>query len=114
MDRNLLLAATAYAMTGLGTKSTAPATGWPHDVRYTRDGRFWKHKTASEYPDKIVGITLVDEDEAGEFTGIYLRDENDKLWPAMTVRRDIVDHHTSVCESWLLRQGIHQDKRSVK
>lgn len=72
------------------------------------------HKTAEKYPDKIVGITLLDEDEEGEFTGIYLRDENDKLWPAQIVCRDIVDYHTCVCESWLLHQGIHQDKRTVK
>jgi hypothetical protein len=43
------------------------------------------HTTLTSYPDKIVGITLLDE--LPGIIGIYLRDENGGMWSARTVNR---------------------------
>ena len=37
----------------------------------------FKHTTLTAYPDKVVGVTLLDESPG--FTGIYLRDEQGGL-----------------------------------
>jgi hypothetical protein len=68
----------------------------------------FQHTTLTAYPDKIVGVTLLDETPG--FTGIYLRDPNGGLWPARTVNREDAQHHFDVCESWLSRPGA-LDKR---
>lgn len=70
----------------------------------------FRHTTLTIFPDKVVGITLLDESPG--FTGIYLRDESGGLWPARTVNRSKVKHHREVCDSWLSRPGIHEDKRT--
>jgi hypothetical protein len=70
----------------------------------------FRHTTLKVRPDSYQGITLLDE--CPGFTGIYLRDANGGLWPARTVSRENEAHHTSVCEGWLLRKGIHEDKRT--
>ena len=62
------------------------------------------------YSPETVGVTLLDE--APGFTGIYLRDAAGGLWPARTVNREYAEHHESVCNAWLSKPGIHQDKRS--
>ena len=43
------------------------------------------HTTLANYPDKIIGVTLLDESPG--VTGIYVRDEKGGLWPARTVNR---------------------------
>jgi hypothetical protein len=70
----------------------------------------FKHTSLASYPNKTVGITLLDESPG--ITGIYVRDENGGLWPARTVNRTPPEHHQRVCDSWLARPGIHQDRRS--
>jgi hypothetical protein len=72
----------------------------------------FKHTTLTAYPDKVVGITLLDESPG--FTGIYLRDENGGLWPARTVDRGDSNIHRHICNAWLQREGKHEDKRSVR
>ena len=69
----------------------------------------FRHTTLAAYPERIVGVTLLDESPG--FTGIYLRDAKDGLWPARTVDRAAA-HHDSVCEAWLSRPGKHEDKRT--
>ncbi len=71
----------------------------------------FKHTTLAAYPADIAGITLLDE--APGFTGIYLRDANGDLWPARTVSRALPEHHADVCNAWLARPGIHEDKRGA-
>ena len=44
------------------------------------DPRQFRHTTLAAYPEKIVGVTLLDETPG--FTGIYLRDQRGGLWPA--------------------------------
>ena len=70
----------------------------------------FRHTTLTEPPEKIVGVTLLDETPG--FTGIYLRDASGELWPARTVNRSKVKHHREVCEAWLSRAGTHEDKRT--
>ncbi len=70
----------------------------------------FRHTTLTVYPEKIAGVTLLDETPG--FTGIYLRNPNGGLWPARTVNRNPESHHRSVCEAWLSRSGIHEDKRT--
>ena len=70
------------------------------------------HTTLTAYPDKIVGVTVLDE--APGVTGIYLRDRNGGLWPARTVSRIPAEHHDAVCDQWLARPGVHEDKRTPK
>jgi len=82
----------------------------------------FKHTTLKVYPEtrledgtwtpKIVGITLLDEEPG--FTGIYMRDKNGGLWPARTVNHDPPEHHKSVCDSWMARPGINEDKRTIR
>jgi len=79
----------------------------------------FKHTTLNLYPEsrrpdgtwtpKKAGITLLDEEDG--FTGIYLRDAEGGLWPARTVNRACKEHHESVCNAWLAKPGIHEDKR---
>ena len=69
------------------------------------------HTTLTSYPDKIVGVTLLDESPG--VTGIYLRDKNGGLWPARTVNRLPTEDHQTVCDSWLARPGVHEDKRTT-
>jgi len=63
----------------------------------------FRHTTLDRYPDKIVGVSLLEESPG--FTGIYLRDPDGGLWPARTVNQALPEHHQSVCESWLARYG---------
>ena len=70
----------------------------------------FRHTTLTVYPDKIVGMTLLDETPG--LTGIYLRDRNGGLWPARTVDRADAQHHFDVCEAWLSKPGIHKDQRT--
>ncbi len=75
--------------------------------------RKWTHQTIQSYPDnRIAGYTLLDEEPG--FTGIYVRDANGGLFPARTVSHEPVEHHRSVCDSWLSCPGTHEDKRTVK
>ena len=74
------------------------------------DPQQFQHTSLTAYPEKIVGVTLLDE--APGFTGIYLRDAKGGLWPARTVNRSKVTHHREVCEAWLCHPGIHEDKRT--
>ena len=71
----------------------------------------FRHTTATSYPVKIVGVTLLDE--TPDFTGIYLRNEEGGLWPCRTVRRDDPGLHLSVCDSWLARPGVNEDRRTA-
>lgn len=75
-----------------------------------QDPQDFRHTTLKEYPNSVQGITLLDE--CPGFTGIYLRDANGGLWPARTVSRANEAHHNSVCDGWLLKEGIHEDKRT--
>ncbi len=75
------------------------------------DPRQFRHTTLAAYPEKIVGVTLLDETPG--FTGIYLRDQRGGLWPARTVNRTRAKHHHAVCNSWLGRPGTHEDRRTV-
>lgn len=70
----------------------------------------FRHTTLAAYPDKAVGVTLLDESPG--FTGIYLRDTSGGLWPARTVNRTPAEHHDKVCEAWLSKPGKHEDKRA--
>ncbi|MEI8196615.1 MAG: hypothetical protein WCI73_11955 [Phycisphaerae bacterium] len=54
------------------------------------------------------------QDEKRGYTGIYLRDSNEGLWPCRTVRHKPASHHRDVCAAWLSHKGIHEDKRSVR
>lgn len=74
------------------------------------DPQQFRHTTLAAYPNKIVGVTLLDETPG--FTGIYLRDPSGGLWPARTVNRIPAEHHRDVCEAWLAKQGKHEDKRT--
>ena len=78
----------------------------------------FKHTTLMFYPESLmdghwtpkqVGITLLDEEPG--FTGIYLRDANGGLWPARTVSHTPPEHYQAVCEAWLARDDVHEDKR---
>ena len=69
----------------------------------------FRHTTLTEYPNKIAGVTLLDESPG--VTGIYLRAPDGGLWPARTVNRTPVSHHEDVCNAWLCHPGIHEDKR---
>jgi hypothetical protein len=71
----------------------------------------FNHTTLTAYPDKVVGVTLTDESPG--FTGIYLRDEQRGLWPARTVNHEPAEHHVNVCDSWLSRPGVNEDRRSA-
>ena len=79
------------------------------DVSTAQELAMWKHATLASYPDKIVGITLVDEEPG--MTGIYVRDPSGGLWPARTVDRSIQPHHDEVVAAWLQRPGQHEDRR---
>ena len=70
------------------------------------------HTTLTAYPDKIVGVTLLDETLG--FTGIYLRDPNGGLWPARTVNHSPARYHQDVCDSWLCHPGNHEDMRTER
>lgn len=74
----------------------------------------FRHTTLDRYPDRVAGITLVDEKPG--FTGIYLRDPQGGLWPARTVSRRAEGgkHHDSVIDAWLSREGEHVDLRAKK
>ena len=69
------------------------------------------HTTLTSYPDKIVGVTLVDESPG--VAGIYLRDKNGGMWPARTVSRFPTEDYETVCDSWLARPGMNEDKRTA-
>jgi hypothetical protein len=69
------------------------------------------HTTLTSYPDKIVGVTLLNESSG--ITGIYLRDRNGGLWPARTVSRFPTEDYQTICDSWLARPGVHEDKRTT-
>ena len=71
----------------------------------------FRHTTLSVYPDKTVGVTLLDESPG--FTGIYVRDPNGGLWPARTVDRASAEHHEKVCAAWLSGPGVHEDRRTA-
>ena len=70
------------------------------------------HTTLSGYPDKIIGVTLLDESPG--VTGIYLRDKNGGLWPTRTVNRLPTEGYETVCDSWLARPGVNEDKRLLR
>jgi hypothetical protein len=70
------------------------------------------HTTLTSYPDKIVGVTLLDESPG--ITGIYLRDRNGGLWPARTVNRLPTEDYETVCDSWLARPGVNEEKRLLR
>jgi hypothetical protein len=72
----------------------------------------FEHTTLKIFPSKIVGVTLLDEEPG--FTGIYLRDGKGGLWPARTVSHNPPEHHRSVCESWMARPGVNEDKRAIR
>jgi hypothetical protein len=69
------------------------------------------HTTLTSYPDTIVGVTLLDESPG--VTGIYLRDRNGGLWPARTVNRLPTEDYQTICDSWLARPGVNEDKRTL-
>ena len=72
----------------------------------------FKHTTLEHYPINQVGITLLDESPG--FTGIYLRDENGGLWPVRTVSKIPIEHHDSVCKSWMSREGSQDNRKKPK
>ena len=74
------------------------------------DATGFKHTTLAVFPEKIVGVTLLDESPG--FTGVYLRDATGGLWPARTVNRTPAKHHARVCRSWLSKPGKHEDRRA--
>ena len=76
-----------------------------------KDPSEFKHTSLSVYPDKRVGITLLDEEPG--FTGIYSRDKNGGLWPARTVSHEPAKHHQAVCDAWMAGPGINEDKRKA-
>jgi hypothetical protein len=63
----------------------------------------FKCTTLTRYPDKIVGVVLLDESDTQ--VGIYLRDATGGLWPARTVNRLPVDRCEEICDYWLVRYG---------
>jgi len=69
------------------------------------------HATLTRYPDKIAGVTLLDEDDT--HIGIYLRDASGGLWPARTVNRLPDDRCKEICDSWLCHDGEHEDNLTV-
>jgi hypothetical protein len=69
----------------------------------------FKHTTLTRYPNKIAGVTLLDE--SPEAVGIYLRDASGGLWPARTVNRLPADRCEEICDYWLTRGGDNEDKR---
>ena len=58
----------------------------------------FKHTTLTRFPDRIAGITILEEEPG--FTGIYLRDADGGLWPARTVDQSLKDHHEAVLAAW--------------
>ncbi len=74
----------------------------------------WRHATLDGYPppdSEIVGVVLCDEEPG--FTGIYLRMKSGDLYPCRTVDRSNAEHHDSVCEAWMAREGQNEDLRQV-
>ena len=69
----------------------------------------FRHTTLTKCPDKVAGVTLLDEEPG--YTGIYIRDRDGGLWPARTVDRSLSEHHDAVCAAWLDRPGS-EDRRS--
>jgi len=69
----------------------------------------FKYTTLTKYPDKVAGVTLLDEEPG--YTGIYIRDKDGGLWPARTVDRLLPEHHDAVCAAWLGRRGS-EDRRA--
>jgi hypothetical protein len=69
----------------------------------------FKHTTLAACPNKIAGVTLLDEEP--DVTGIYLRDATGGLWPARTVNRKPAARHRGICAAWLSRPGKHEDHR---
>lgn len=74
----------------------------------------FQHATKFTPPlqQEIVGVALLDESPAA--TGVYYRTKDGKLYPCRTVSREDPCQHTSICESWLCMDGIHEDKRSIR
>ena len=72
----------------------------------------FKHTTLTTYPDKIAGLTIVDEKPG--FTGIYLRSSEGGLYPVRTVCREEGRIHDGVVDAWLSREGVHVDQRKGK
>jgi hypothetical protein len=71
----------------------------------------FKHTTAKQFPAKISGYVLLDEEPG--FTGIYAVEEGTGLlWPARTVDR-AEPHYNLVCGAWLAREGA-EDQRTIK
>ena len=65
------------------------------------DPRQFRHTTLAAYPEKIVGVTLLDESPG--FTGIYLRDDPTHRWLQATVSNNAVKLQAP------LNEGIEAD-----
>lgn len=75
----------------------------------------FRHATLSASPAVVAGLTLTDEDDKGEFTGVYTRDADGGLFGARTVIRKPAEHHRSVIQAWInTTPGELQDLRAVK
>ena len=70
----------------------------------------FKHTTLTEYPDRIVGVTILDEEPG--FVGIYERDAQGGLFPARTVNRKPKKHLERVIASWMAHEGENIDLSS--
>lgn len=77
---------------------------------YAKAAKDFKHTTLTDIPpdEDRVGISILEEEPG--LTGIYYRTKNGGLWPCRTVNQEKADHHKSVCEAWLAREGKHENK----